>query len=155
MTDNSNFKQPVQVCAAVVLHQQKILLTLRPEDKKLGGYWEFPGGKIEAGESPQCALQRELREELDIEIAVGTLLETVYHSYAWGDVKILAYACTWKSGTIKHLEVAGHSWVAPENLLDYDILTADQPIIRKLQQQHSGQPEAKESHCEHPSNHPV
>ncbi|SDZ89627.1 8-oxo-dGTP diphosphatase [Desulfuromusa kysingii] len=134
MADNSNMKQPVHVCAAVIRHQQKILLTLRPEDKKLGGFWEFPGGKIEAGESPQYALQRELREELDIEVTVGALLETVYHSYAWGDVKILAYLCSWKSGVIKHLEVSDHSWVAPENLLDYDILVADQPIIRKLQE---------------------
>ncbi|WP_321392659.1 (deoxy)nucleoside triphosphate pyrophosphohydrolase [uncultured Desulfuromusa sp.] len=138
MLNDSNQKQPVHVCAAVVFHQQKILLTLRPEDKKLGGYWEFPGGKIEKGESPQLALQRELREELDIEVGVGALLETVHHSYEWGDVKILAYTCTWKSGTIKHLEVADHSWVAPENLLDYDILTADRPIIRKLQEQYSG-----------------
>ncbi|MCD6580603.1 MAG: (deoxy)nucleoside triphosphate pyrophosphohydrolase [Desulfuromusa sp.] len=132
MVNNDNQKPPVEVCAAVIQHQNKILLTLRPEDKRLGGYWEFPGGKIEAGESPQTALERELREELDIEIVVGSLLETVHHSYEWGKVLLLAYACTWKSGEIKHLEVADHCWVAPENLLDYDILEADQPIIKKL-----------------------
>ena len=133
MTDNADQTAPVEVCAAVIMHQNKILLTLRPEDKRLGGYWEFPGGKIEAGESPQFALERELREELDIEIAVGSLLETVDHCYEWGNVLILAYLCTWKSGEIKHLEVADHRWVAPENLLDYDILEADQPIIKILQ----------------------
>ena len=132
MVNNDNQKPPVEVCAAVIRHQNKILLTLRPEDKRLGGYWEFPGGKIEAGESPQFALKRELREELDIEIVVGPLLETVHHRYEWGNVLILAYLCTWKSGEIKHLEVADHCWVAPENLLDYDILVADQPIIKKL-----------------------
>ena len=132
MADNTDQTAPVEVCAAVIVHQNKILLTLRPEDKRLGGYWEFPGGKIEAGESPQFALERELREELDIEIAVGALLETVHHCYEWGNVVILAYLCTWKSGEIKHLEVADHRWVAPENLLDYDILEADQPIIKKL-----------------------
>jgi 8-oxo-dGTP diphosphatase len=144
MIDDSNLKQPVHVCAAVILHQNKILLTLRPDDKKLGGYWEFPGGKIEAGESPQFALRRELQEELDIEIGVGELLETVHHSYEWGNVKILAYACTWKSGTIKHLEVADHCWVAPENLLNYDILAADRPIINKLLEQYSGNPDRGE-----------
>ena len=132
MTNDSNQPIPVEVCAAVIIHQNKILLTLRPEDKKLGGFWEFPGGKIEDGESAQIALQRELREELDIEVVVGALLETVHHSYEWGNVILLAYTCTWKSGTIKHLEVADHRWVAPENLLDYDILVADQPIIKKL-----------------------
>lgn len=132
MSNIDNRKPPIKVCAAVIQHQNKILLTLRPEDKKLGGYWEFPGGKVEAGETPQSALLREIREELDIEIVVGSLLETVSHSYEWGNVLILAYTCTWISGEIKHLEVADHRWVAPANLLNYDILTADQPIIKKL-----------------------
>ncbi len=134
MTNIDNCKPPVEVCAAVIQHQSKILLTLRPENKKLGGYWEFPGGKIEAGETPKVALRREIREELDIEIEVGSLLESVFHSYEWGNVLILAYTCTWNSGEIKHLEVADHRWVAPENLLDYDILSADLPIIKKLQE---------------------
>jgi len=132
MVNSDNQKLPVEVCAAIIQHQSKVLITLRPEDKRLGGYWEFPGGKIEIGESPQIALVRELREELDIEIEVGTLIETVHHCYEWGNVVILAYLCTWKSGVIKHLEVADHRWVAAANLLDYDILAADQPIIEKL-----------------------
>jgi len=132
MGNNDHQKPPTEVCAAVIQHQNKILITLRPEDKRLGGYWEFPGGKIETGESPQTALIRELREELDIKIEVGALIETVHHCYEWGKVVILAYACTWKSGAIKHLEVSDHRWVAAENLLDYDILAADQPIIKKL-----------------------
>ncbi len=132
MSNIDQHKPPIEVCAAVVQHQNKVLLTLRPEDKKLGGYWEFPGGKIEAEETPQAGLAREIREELDIEIVVRSLLKTVSHSYEWGNVLIFAYNCTWKSGTIKHLEVADHRWVAPENLLDYDILAADRPIIKKL-----------------------
>ena len=132
MVNKDNKNSPIEVCAAVILHQDKVLITLRPEDKRLGGYWEFPGGKIEAGESPQFALVRELHEELDIEIVVGALLETVDHHYEWGTVRIFAYLCTWERGEIKHLEVADHCWVAPENLLNYDILAADQPIIEKL-----------------------
>ncbi len=132
MSNDDHQKTPIEVCAAVIQHQNKILITLRPEDKRLGGYWEFPGGKIETGESPQTALIRELREELDIKIEVGALIETVHHCYEWGKVVILAYACTWKSGAIKHLEVSDHRWVAAKNLLDYDILAADQPIIKKL-----------------------
>ena len=132
MTDRHNQQVPIKVCAAVIYHQGKILITLRPQDKRLGGYWEFPGGKIEAGESPETALQRELQEELDIEINVEALLETVHHHYSWGEVLIYAYWCQWKSGTIKHLEVADHRWIIPANLLDYDILDADQPIIKKI-----------------------
>lgn len=135
MIKNDTSKTPVEVCAAVIQQQGKVLLTLRPKDKRLGGFWEFPGGKIEAGESPQVALARELREELDIEIEVGALLETVSHCYEWGQVLILAYSCTWISGAIKHLEVADHRWVDTAELCDYDILEADQPIIKKLQEE--------------------
>jgi len=125
-------KSPIEVCAAVIFQQNRVLLTLRPKEKQMGGYWEFPGGKIEKGESPHIALKREIREELDIEITVGSLLETVHHCYEWGAVLIHAYICNWESGEIKHLEVSDHHWVTPENLLDYAILAADQPIINKL-----------------------
>ena len=123
----------VKVVAAVIQRQDKTLITLRPADKKLGGFWEFPGGKIEAGESQQIALIREIKEELDIDITVGKLIETVHHRYEWGNVIIYAYLCKWKSGTIKHLEVADHCWVKPDKLLLYDILEADKPIVLKLQ----------------------
>ena len=73
MPNIDNRKPPIEVCAAVIQHQSKVLLTLRPEDKKLGGYWEFPGGKIEAGETPQIALAREIREETGM--AAGKLVE--------------------------------------------------------------------------------
>lgn len=132
MINNDN-QIPIKVCAAVIQHQGKILITLRPQDKKLGGFWEFPGGKIEARETPPFALKRELKEELDIDIEVGELLETVDHCYDWGRVQIFAYLCNWKSGEIKHLEVADHRWVTAANLPDYAILEADQPIIEKLQ----------------------
>ena len=135
MTKTDTPHPAIKVCAAVIYHQNKILITLRPEDKKLGGYWEFPGGKIENQETPEEALKRELQEELAIEVEVGELLETVHHRYDWGDVTLLAYWCRWKSGTIKHLEVSDHRWVAAGKLLDYDILVADQPIIKKIQEQ--------------------
>ena len=135
MTQLNDSQSAMRVCAAVIYHQNKILITLRPQNKKLGGYWEFPGGKIENQETPEEALKRELQEELAIEVEVGELLETVHHRYDWGDVIILAYWCRWLSGEIKHLEVDDHCWVAADNLLGYDILAADQPIIQKIQEQ--------------------
>ncbi len=133
MTTITDLTLPLAVCAAVIEHQGTILLTQRPGDKQQGGFWEFPGGKIEAGESPHQALKREIREELAIEISVGPVLETVYHRYDWGTVLIIAYHCTWLDGEIKHLEVADHALVVPEKLSAYNILPADQPIIDKLQ----------------------
>ena len=129
---------PLAVCAAVIEHRGTILLTQRPADKQQGGFWEFPGGKIEAGESPHQALKREIREELAIEISVGPVLETVYHRYDWGTVLIIAYQCTWLAGEIKHLEVADHALVEPEKLSAYNILPADQPIIDTLQSRPGG-----------------
>ncbi len=127
-------KLPLAVCAAVIEEDGKVLLTQRPADKQQGGFWEFPGGKIDPGESPQRALQRELREELGIEIEVGPVLETVYHHYDWGSVLIIAYRCRQLSGAIQHLEVADHAWVEPERFATYPILPADQPILDKLRQ---------------------
>jgi 8-oxo-dGTP diphosphatase len=128
-----NSPLPVAVGAAIIIQRGKILLTQRQQHKRLGGYWEFPGGKLEEGETPQQALARELREELDITIAVGALLTTVYHRYDWGSALILAYRCRYLEGTLKHLEVVDHSWVEPRDLLNYDILPADRPIIELLQ----------------------
>lgn len=122
------------VCAAIIIDRGKVLLTLRPADKRLGGFWEFPGGKLEAGESPHQALHRELREELDIGVEIGELLGTVDHSYEWGQVQIAGYLCRFKGGTIKHLEVADHSWVNIAQLADYRILPADQPFIARLKE---------------------
>ncbi len=130
---NSILTLPLAVCAAVIQRQGKILLTQRPTDKPHGGFWEFPGGKIEPGESPHQSLHREIREELNIEISVGPVLESVYHHYDWGTVLIIAYRCSWQSGAIQHLEVVDHRWVTPEQLSEYKILPADLPIIARIQ----------------------
>jgi len=123
---------PLAVCAAIIQLQGKILLTQRLANKPHAGLWEFPGGKIEPGESPHQSLRREIREELNIEISVGPVLESAYHHYDCGNVLIFAYRCDWLSGTIQHLEVATHHWVAPRQLGNYQILPADLPIIAKL-----------------------
>lgn len=123
---------PVVVCAAVIIREKSVLITLRPQGKKLGGFWEFPGGKVDPGETPEQALVREIKEELDIEISVGDRIETVHHDYDWGSVRILAYLCRWNSGTIRHLEVADHCWVTPQQFSEFNILPADQPILERL-----------------------
>lgn len=124
--------EAVVVCAAIIIHQQKILLTLRPHDKRLGGFWEFPGGKLEPGESHHEALHRELREELDICVHIDRYLMTVTYQYDWGNAQIEGYLCQHKSGTIQHLEVADHAWVTIDQLDTYRLLPADQPFIEKI-----------------------
>ena len=129
-----NKSQPVKVCAAIIIDQGKVMITLRPEGKRHAGFWEFPGGKVDPGESPDQALVRELKEELDINVKIDELFETVSYCYDWGEVLILAYLCDWQSGQIKHLEVADHRWITPEQFTNYNILPADQPILVKLKE---------------------
>lgn len=127
--------QPLIVTAALLRKDSKILITKRPPDKQQGGFWEFPGGKLQDNETPQEALKRELREELDLEIEVGGIFEAVYHRYDWGPVLILVYECRPLSGVIRNLEVDEHRWLFVEQLPEYDILPADRPIIDKLLRQ--------------------
>lgn len=123
---------PLLVTAAVVVEDAKVLLTKRPEDKRHPGMWEFPGGKLEPGESPEQALQRELREELGVDSQVNSIYEVVFYRYDWGAVLILAYSCKLLGGSIQNLGVAEHRWVELKHLAKYRILPADLPIIERL-----------------------
>jgi len=123
---------PLIVTAAIIRKNDTVLLTRRPEGSRHAGMWEFPGGKVDRNESPSACLRRELREELGIEADIGAIFEVVYHRYDWGPVLILAYECRYSGGTIQHLGVADHHWVALADLPDYTILEADTPIIDKL-----------------------
>jgi 8-oxo-dGTP diphosphatase len=123
---------PLIVTAAVIRQNGKILITRRPDEKPHGGLWEFPGGKLHDGESPQEGLRRELVEELALEIEVGGIFEVVYYRYDWGPVLILAYDCRPIGGIIRNLEVAEHRWVTPGQMGAFDLLPADRPIVRKL-----------------------
>ena len=134
MKPNTKSKTALEVVAAIIVKNGKILITQRPEGKKQENFWEFPGGKIEKDEPAKEALQRELKEELGIEIVVGELVAEVLHQYDWGKVNILAYLCQWTDGELQHLEVKDHCWVKPKELSYHNILAADAPIIEKLQQ---------------------
>jgi len=124
---------PLIVTAGIVTHAGRILITRRPGGSKHAGMWEFPGGKLDPGESPPQGLRRELLEELALEVETGDIFEVVYHQYDWGPVLILAYLCRPLSADVKNIQVSEHRWVRPEDLDDFDILPADRPIIAKLQ----------------------
>lgn len=124
--------QPLIVTAAVLCRGDKILITRRPLDKQQGGLWEFPGGKLHGGESPEEGLKRELAEELGIEITVGPIFAAAYYRYEWGPVLVLAYLCRMQGGVIRNLEVAEHRWVEAAEISRFDMLPADLPIVQKL-----------------------
>jgi 8-oxo-dGTP diphosphatase len=124
---------PVVVVAAVVLREGRVLLTRRAEGRHLAGMWEFPGGKLEDGESPEEALARECREECGIEIDVAEILEVTHHRYPEKDVLLLFYRCALRSGEVRHLEVDDHAWVAPEDLGRYPLPPADARVVATIQ----------------------
>jgi 8-oxo-dGTP diphosphatase len=123
---------PLLVTAAVIFAGEKVLITRRPDDKRHPGLWEFPGGKVDPGESPEEALTREIREELGAGIQIEGIYEVVYYCYDWGPVLILAYRCRLLTGTVHDIGVAEHRWVYPADLINFPILPADQPILCRL-----------------------
>lgn len=125
--------QTLIVMAAIIRRADTVLLTRRPENSRHAGMWEFPGGKLDPGETPAQGLARELREELDIRVHVGDIFEVAYYRYDWGPVLILAYDCRIVDGRIRNLEVAEHRWVAVAELDTLPVLPADAPITGKLQ----------------------
>lgn len=120
------------VTAGIIRLEQTVLLTRRPDGSRHAGKWEFPGGKLEEEESPTDCLQRELKEELDLDVQVGAIYGVVHHLYDFGPILLLAYECTPLSKTIRNLQVAEHRFVPRHQLSHYDILPADLPLIISL-----------------------
>ncbi|MDP3197470.1 (deoxy)nucleoside triphosphate pyrophosphohydrolase [Tabrizicola sp.] len=109
----------------------RVLLAQRPEGKSLAGLWEFPGGKVEPGESPETALIRELKEELDIDTWSSCLAPLTFASHAYDDFHLLMplFACRKWQGTVRSLEGQQLAWVRPNQLRDYPMPPADLPLI--------------------------
>ncbi|WP_088101967.1 (deoxy)nucleoside triphosphate pyrophosphohydrolase [Halalkalibacter urbisdiaboli] len=126
----------VQVVAAVINNEQShILCALRSPTMSLAHHWEFPGGKIEDGESPEEALTREIREELDCEIKVSEKIESVTHRYPNVLVHLLTYHATIISGFPKAKEHADLKWIPLEQLDRLRWAPADIPTVELLLKQ--------------------
>ncbi len=121
----------VQVVAAVIERHGKILITRRPQSAHLAGLWEFPGGKPERGESLEAALRREIREELDAEIAVGERIETIEWQYPDKRVRLVFFRCG-IHGEPRPLEGQEMAWVTPADLARYEFPPADASLIERL-----------------------
>jgi len=121
-----------QVTAAVIWQKGRILLSQRRSDQMLGGLWEFPGGKCEAGEElPQC-LRREIREELALDIEVGAHLVTVEHAYTHMRITLHAFHCRPLAGTPQAIACQDWRWVRPEDVASFALSVADQRIAEAL-----------------------
>lgn len=125
---------PVPVVCAVIVRGQQIMIARRPSGKRLVGLWEFPGGKVEPGERPEDALQRELREELGCEVQITKALPSFVHEYTWGAIELMPFVCQLSPDSAEPcpLEHEALAWVEPERLATYPMAPADVPLLTAL-----------------------
>ena len=128
-----NNAKTVKVVAAIIIHENKIFATQRGYGEIKDG-WEFPGGKIEPGETPQEAIVREIKEELDIEIKVKDFLETVEYDYPTFHLSMDCFFCTIKSGELVLKEHEAAKWLTVETLDSVDWLPADQGLVEGIRE---------------------
>ena len=122
----------IKVTAGVITDRDKVLITRRAPKENFAGGWEFPGGKIEAKETPQECLARELKEELNIIVSVDKFCTEVHHDYGNINVNLAAYYCSIIDGEIEMSVHDKYQWVKITDLLKYDLLPADVPIAKKV-----------------------
>ena len=128
-------KKQIHVVGAVIQRDGKILCAQRGLSGSLPGMWEFPGGKIEAGESPREALQREIVEELECKVSVGELVTTTAHEYDFGIVNLTTFYCELVDGSPVLSEHEEVKWLLPSELHTLDWAPADIPAVELAQRE--------------------
>ncbi|WP_341952937.1 (deoxy)nucleoside triphosphate pyrophosphohydrolase [Salinibacterium sp. TMP30] len=126
-------KKQINVVGAVIVRDGLILCAQRGPGGALPGMWEFPGGKIETGETPRDALAREIAEELECEVAVGELITTTTHEYDFGFVVLTTFYCELLSGTPVLTEHTDVRWLAPTELSSLEWAPADVPAVELIE----------------------
>ena len=122
----------IEVVAAIIVNDNKVFATQRGYGE-WKDFWEFPGGKIDAGETPEEALRREIKEELDTEIAVGELFTTINYDYPTFHITMHCYLCTIENGSLTLLEHEAAKWLSLDQLDSITWLPADLLVIAELQ----------------------
>lgn len=129
-------KSPViEVAAALIFRQSKLLIAQRPPHVHLAGLWEFPGGKRESGETFESCLRREILEELDCNIRVGEQLFHTVHDYPGKTVDIRFYQCFLMDGEPRPIECAAVNWISVSQITDYEFPKADEKLLDLLIEQ--------------------
>ncbi len=121
------------VIAAIIQDGTKVFIAQRAEGQTLAGYWEFPGGKPEVGETPEACILREMDEEFGISIDVLEYFGESIYAYETWVIRLLAYRCRFVSGVIQCTVHSAFHWAEIDSLGEYDFAPADIPLIEKLQ----------------------
>ena len=122
------------VTAALIRDQDRILIAQRGRSKRFGGKWEFPGGKVRADETPEDCLQREIKEELNLEIQVEKHFHTTHHRYPDFDIELIAFWCSIIGGELKLEEHEQVRWVTVQEMNHYSFVEADLNLITALEE---------------------
>ncbi len=132
MTTTDSVYKRITVIAAIMEREGTILIARRKRGDRQAGKWEFPGGKLEEGETPEVCLRRELQEEFSIDVVVGGFVGHSSHRYSHREIELLAYRVTHLSGDFQLHDHEEIRWVLPADLPSYDFSAADIPIVTLL-----------------------
>ena len=123
----------IAVVAALAAKEGRLLIAQRPMGRHMCGKWEFPGGKLEKGETPEAALRRELKEELGVDADIGPIRAAIPYSYPEKDVLLLFYSAR-LMGEPKPIDEAALAWVTPDELAGYDLAPVDALMVKRLRE---------------------
>ena len=124
-------QQRIDAAIALVTRDRRLLVCQRKDNDTLGGYWEFPGGKCEDGETLEQCLARELREELNIAATPIARLTTVEHDYPHTLIRLHPFVCQHTDGEVEHLECQASRWIDPTDLRTYRFPPANETLIEE------------------------
>jgi 8-oxo-dGTP diphosphatase len=125
-------KTIVRVTAAIIVRDGRILIAQRHPGDRLAGRWEFPGGKVESGETPEQCLKRELLEELDMHAVIGDCLgSSIYHDDHIS-IELMAYRAFWNGDSFRLVSHQACQWVTPDQLAGFAFTPADLPFVKRL-----------------------
>ena len=122
----------IKVVCGIIYKNNLVFICRRNPDKSLGGYWEFPGGKIEAGEQQKDSLTRELSEELGMSVIVNDHFMTVIHTYDKFTIELISFKCDFQESLFNMSDHDAYEWVEVQDLNKYNLAPADIPIAKKL-----------------------
>lgn len=133
LEDKTGYKEDaLQVVAAVIEKEERVLIARRAANKDLGGLWEYAGGKVEPNETDEESLKRELKEEFDVEVEIGKFITNNIHKYPKRTINLKAYKAKYISGVFKLIDHDQIKWVTLDELKNYDFAPADIPINEYL-----------------------
>lgn len=124
-----SFRCQIDVVCGIIFKNDQVLIARKAKGKSLAGKWEFPGGKIQEGEDPEWALERELKEELGMKVNVLDFFGENLHQYEAFTIRLLAYKCDFVSASFELTDHDRVEWVNPLQLSHYDLAEADKPFI--------------------------